>query len=345
LLDTPDWLERLQERPRSVPEDADRPAPVLFDGTNRPIADREAWERRRRELRAAWTRALGEIPIPRDAPALEVIEEDQLDGGAITRRLVRYEAEPGLPIEGYLLRPAGDEAKQRPGIAVFHSTTDSTIRQPAGLDGPEDKHIGVQMARRGSIAFCPRNFLWQYGRPGELGSAVEWLRKQHPGVTGMAKMLYDARRAVDALTGVPGVDAARIGAIGHSLGAKEALYLAAFDERVKAAVASEGGVGVGYSNWDAPWYLGEQVTRPGFGLDHAQVLALAAPRAVLLIGGDSADGARSWPYVEAARPAWELYGRGEAVGLLNHGRGHEYPEEAREAAGLWLGWFLGDEVR
>ena len=98
------------------------------------------------------------------------------------------------------------------------------------------------------------------------------------------------------------VDPDRLGAIGHSLGGKEALFLAAFDDRIRAAVSSEGGIGIGYSNWDAPWYHGEDVHRPGFPLDHAQVLALVAPRSFLLVGGDSADGDRSWPYIDACLP-------------------------------------------
>ena len=57
----------------------------------------------------------------------------------------------------------------------------------------------------------------------------------------MAKMLYDAMRAVDVLESLPYVDKQRLASVGHSLGAKETLYLAAFDERIKAAVASEGG--------------------------------------------------------------------------------------------------------
>ena len=119
---------------------------------------------------------------------------------------------------------------------------------------------------------CPRCFLWEYRRGTRLETAVDWLRARHPGVTGMAKMLYDASRAVDLLVAIDEVDPRRIGAIGHSLGAKEVLYLAAFDERIRAAVSSEGGIGLTYSNWDAPWYLGEAIRRPGFGLDHGQVL-------------------------------------------------------------------------
>jgi hypothetical protein len=94
------------------------------------------------------------------------------------------------------------------------------------------------------------------------------------------------------------------------------------------------------SNWDAPWYLGDAIRRPGFPLDHGQVLALSAPRAFLLIGGDSADGDQSWPYIEAALPLWKLLGSPEAVGLLNHHQGHAFPPPALERSMQWLDWSL-----
>src|SRR5262249_60029602 len=101
---------------------------------------------------------------------------------------------------------------------------DYTIRQPAGLEGPSDKHIGLHLARRDYVAFCPRCFLWQYAEPKRLPTAVDWLRRRHPGVTGMAKMLLDARRAGDLLASQPDVSPVRLGSIGPSLGAKEVLY-------------------------------------------------------------------------------------------------------------------------
>ncbi len=104
---------------------------------------------------------------------------------------------------------------------------------------------------------------------------------------GMAKMLYDAMRTVDVLESLPEVDRNRIGAVGHSLGTKETLYLAALDERVKVAVASEGGIGFRSTNWDAPWYLGEAIRDEQFPLNHHQLLALIAPRPILILGGES----------------------------------------------------------
>ncbi len=335
-----DLLANLQVAPAALPPGTTRPAPLLFDTQHQPITTPEAWAERRALIRDAWTAYLGTIQAPRTAPVLTVLEEDQPEG--VIRQLVRYEAEPGLPVEAYLLRPAEHAAKpaSRPGMVVLHSTTPDTIRQPAGLAGTPEKHIGLYLARRGYVTFCPRNFLWQYGSSRNLKEAVAWLNKRRPAITGMAKMLFDAVRAVDALAAQPDVDPDRLGAIGHSLGGKEALYLAAFDDRVRAAVSSEGGIGLSYSNWEASWYLGDTIQRPGFGMDHGQVLALVAPRAFLLFGGDSADGAWSWPYIEANLPVWSLLGAPDAIGLLNHHQGHTLPPIAIATADAWLDHYL-----
>ena len=158
----------------------------------------------------------------------------------------------------------------------------------------------------------------------------------HPGVTGMAKMLHDAELAVDLLVARQHVDGGRICAIGHSLGAKEVLYLAAFDERVKVTVSSEGGIGTRYSNWQSPWYLGPARERLGPKREHHELVALAAPRPFLLVGGESADGDKSWPFIEAALPVYRLYGPSPALGLLNHRKGHDVPPPAWERIEQWL---------
>lgn len=340
MPERPSWLDEVRRPPAKVPPTATRPAPLLFDDQHRPVTTAAAWQARRSELERRWLDFLGTIPRHQDPTPPAVLEEDRRDG--VVRQLVRYESEPGLPVEAYLLRPIdppGAAVSFRPGVVVLHSTIDYTIRQPAGLEGPADKHIGLHLARRGHVAFCPRCYLWQYGDGKRIEKAVDWLRRRHPGVTGMAKMLHDARRAVDVLAALPGVDAKRLSAVGHSLGAKEALYLAAFDGRIRVAVSSEGGIGLGYSNWEAPWYLGDAIRRPGFPLDHGQVLALAAPRALLLIGGDSADGDASWPYIEAALPVWALLGAPDAVGLYNHRQGHAFPPASMTRTAEWVEWF------
>jgi hypothetical protein len=134
---------------------------------------------------------------------------------------------------------------------------------------------------------------------------------------------------VDYLESLPYVDKDRIGCIGHSLGAKEVLYAAAFDERYKVAVFSEGGIGLSFSNWDAIWYLGSDIKKSDFDLEHHQLIALIAPRAFLLLAGNSADNDKSWAFIASATPVYKLLGMTENIGWFNHRFGHRYPPEAQ----------------
>jgi pimeloyl-ACP methyl ester carboxylesterase len=153
-------------------------------------------------------------------------------------------------------------------------------------------------------------------------------------------MLWDAPRGVDLLESLEEVDRKRLGAVGHSLGGKEALYLAAFDERIKATVSSEGGVGLRFSNWHDPWYVGDAIKRPDFAREHHELVAMIAPRPFLLLGGDSADGDRSWPFIAAALPVYCLYGEPRRVGLFNHKKGHSVPPEAEKRLYEWLSTYV-----
>jgi len=153
-------------------------------------------------------------------------------------------------------------------------------------------------------------------------------------------MLFDAMRAVDVLVSLKEVDANRIGAMGHSLGAKEAFYLGAFDNRVKVIVSNEGGIGIDFSNWDDIWYLGKEIHE--FGQKHHEVLSLVAPKPFLLIGGDSADGDISRPYIEAILPVYDLYGADmrKNIQLKNHATGHNVAPIAEKWTYDWLNEFL-----
>jgi dienelactone hydrolase len=328
------WLAEIQKPPEKVPEGGAKLAELLVDGQGRRITTREGWEIRRAELRRWWLEFLGPPPAKREAaPKLEVIAEDRPEG--LVRQLVRYEVEPGLATEAYLVKPAKVEGKA-PGIVALHSTVDHSIRQPAGVEGAPEKAFGLQLARRGCVVICPRNYLWpENGRIAAKEEAEKFLRRA-PGTKGMMKMLYDAQVATDILAALPEVDAKRLGAVGHSLGAKETLYLAAFDERIKATVSSEGGIGTKFSNWNAPWYLGPAIDEPTFTHEHHELLALTAPRPFLLVGGESADGDRGWPFIAAALPVYELYGRPARLGQFNHRQGHAVPPAAVKRIEEWL---------
>jgi hypothetical protein len=75
-------------------------------------------------------------------------------------------------------------------------------------------------------------------------------------------------------------------------------------------------------------------------MENHQVLALCAPRPMLILGGDSADGDASWPLVQAALDVYRLLGADDRIGLVNHHGKHSFPRAARETAYRWLDHWL-----
>ena len=310
--------------------------PLLVDDASQPLTTPAQWQQRRAALRQRWQSLLGEFPAVRVPLKTEVLATEELPD--FTRQHVKYQIQEGVFTDAYLLTPKRAPGR-RPAVVVFHQTVGSHARQAAGLDvsNPELNH-GVQLVRRGYVVVCPRCYIFDDGT--NFAGNVKLVQQRNPAWTGMARMTFDGVRAVDFLASLPAVDADRIGALGHSLGAKEVLFAAAFDERYKVAVFSEGGIGLKFTNWDAPWYLGPAVRQTGFAGELHEVLALIAPRGFLLLAGESADGDRSWRFIDAARPVYRLLGAEKNLGSLNHRQGHRYPAAARETAEEFLDRFL-----
>lgn len=332
------WLHEVQKEPASKPKPIRPLSPLM---TKEELGSKNAlsqWESRRRELSGAWQQVLGPDLERPSQLAMEVLEIEQLSG--LTRKRIRYENEVGEFLTAYLLEPMRT-ADRGPAIVALHATTQATNKTIAGIGGTRDEQIGLRLAERGYTVICPENFLWVGGK--KYDQAVADFQNKYPNSLGMRKMLFDASRAVDVLVSLPNVDTKRIGAVGHSLGAKEVLYLAAFDERISVAVFSEGGIEFESTNWQAPWYLGPIVQDKTFGRNHHELIALIAPRPFLVLGGEAngaADGDRTWPFIEAALPIYKLYGATPRVGLLNHHEGHTISDASFEKMSEWFEVYL-----
>ncbi len=310
--------------------------PLLTSAEGRPIKTLAEWKKQREIIKNRWADYLGVLKPNPKKPVLKVLKEEHVDG--VIRQFVEYEGEAGITDIGYLLKPEKIIGKI-PGIVAMHSTSDNQMVYIAGVEKGRILPFGFKLAQQGYIVFCPQCFLWH--NKGELTYEQVTLRFQerHPGSKGMAKMLFDAQRAVDVLLSQKETDPDRIGATGHSLGAKEVLYLGGFDDRVKVIVSNEGGVGIDFSNWDAIWYLGEDIH--SFGHQQHEILSLSAPKPFLLIGGDDADGEKSQPYIDAVRPIYSLYGTDpERLALYNHGTGHSPTPVAEQRHYDWMKKFL-----
>lgn len=304
---------------------------LLVDDEGNIISDLSGWSKQREVIKNRWSNYLGILKPNPNPPKLKILTEESIEG--LIRQYVEYESEPGLFVKGYLLKPKGI-VKSLPGVVALHSTTDNKMQYIAGVETGKIVQLGYKMAKQGFVVFCPMCFLWHEKEDRTYEQQVEIFQERHPESKGMAKMLFDAQRAVDVLVSLKEVDSNRIGALGHSLGAKEAFYLGAFDDRVKVIVSNEGGIGIDFSNWDAPWYLGKEIH--SFGHAHHELLALCAPKPFLLIGGDSADGTISIPYINAVKPVYELYGKQQKISLFNHGQGHSIAPEAERLTYDWI---------
>jgi dienelactone hydrolase len=334
----PDWPSLLQKpyADRPVPDLGLRPLLVTPDG--KPVTTPAEWERTRAALRDAWLARLGR---PREKPRdldVRVEQSEQLDG--YTRQLVSLRTEGDDRLRAYLLTPSGIGATDKPpAVVVFHATTRDTLRQPVGLGEKPELALAVHLVRRGYVTLSPECYILKDPAGWAKGQA-DALEKRRPGWTGLGKMTFDAGRCIDYLETLPAVDRERIGCIGHSLGAKEVLYAMAFEPRYRVGVFNEGGIGLRMSNWTDPWYLTDKMKPRIPEMENHQVLALAAPRPVLILGGDSADGDASWPFVKAVLPVYDLLGAGDRVGLYNHCGKHSFPRDGRRIAYRWLDFWL-----
>lgn len=332
------WLDSVTSPPAEVTIPPTELSPLFTTSTTNI---KTAWPSRRADIRSAWLNILGPLPqAPADGITTKLIADESL--ATCTRQLIKYEAEPGRYVRAYLLRPVGDETTTRPGVVVFHPTNKQSIKVVAGTGGRPDQHLALHLVERGFVCICPENYI---NEERSWNAAVAETKKRHPDSTGMATMLADGMRAVDVLLDQPGVDPDRIGTIGHSLGAKEVLYLMAFDNRVKAGVFSEGGIGLSFSNWNANWYLGKQINATNFGHDHHELLALIIPRPLLIFGGETgraADGDRTWSYVMAANELSQQLGHPPRIGFINHHEGHFFSPAMAEKGFEWLDGWLGE---
>lgn len=330
------WFAQFQQVPDGYRNELGGLTPLAPDGESAG-----EWRVRRKQLEAKWERILGHpslgAPPKPETRLLREVYEDFYTG-----RLMELRTEPDRWEKVYLMVPKKPTRRPMPVVITPYYDVDTPAGKNLGghlFSTSYVRHFGEEMARRGFAVLAIRCWDESYGE--DEAEAVSNLYERHPEWTGLGKWVWDSRRALDYLATVDGLDMKRVGMIGHSLGGKMTLYAAAMDPRITAAVSSEPGIGVRFSNYDDYWYLSEElVERPREPFDQHELLALIAPRPFLLIGGDSADNDKSWYYINAAKTVYKNLGGAERIGYYNHRRGHSPTPEAYELGLEWLEHFL-----
>ncbi|MFN0122553.1 MAG: alpha/beta hydrolase [Blastocatellia bacterium] len=314
-----------------------------FAQTSAPPMTRSAWEKQRAQTLAGMQAVMGPLPARAKLPLdIRVPETETLPG--FTRRKITYQAEPGDAVPAYLLIPTGLR-KRAPAMLCLHQTTRIGKQEPAGLGGSANLQYARELAERGYVCIVP-----DYPYLGEN----TFVPYDHGYVSCTMKGIVNHMRAVDVLLSLKEVNPGRIGAIGHSLGGHNTLFVAAFDPRIRAMVTSCGFTSAHkYYNGDLTGWAGDRympLIAAKYGKDPSRIpfdfpalLAALAPRplfinAPLRDANFEVSGVRDC--LAFATPAYNLFHAGEKLVAEYPDAPHDFPKEQRRQAYAFLDRWL-----
>jgi dienelactone hydrolase len=310
-------------------------------------ADEAAITLLRERTRAGMVRVMG--PLPESvrgigtAPPVTVVEKETVSRNGYRRITVQYDADGTGHVAADLYLPDDLKAgEKRAAIVALHPTGPLGKRIVAGEGPRANRNYADELAQRGYVVLAP-----DYPSFGDL---TDYDFSKDAYESGTMKGIVNHMAGVSLLAARAEVDPDRIGTIGHSLGGHNALFLSAFDSRVKATITSCGWTpfadyyGGNLKGWTSDRYMPR--IRDDFGLDPARVpfdfpgiLALIAPRPLLSISPEKDDNfeVRGVRRVESGTVAlWKTLGDPAAVRFDYPACGHDFPPEVRRRAYTFL---------
>jgi dienelactone hydrolase len=320
--------------------------PSLVEGVQSP----QDWNTKKRpELVNLWTQILGKLePDAHDGrwfgDIRKAVIHDRREFDNYTRMEVDLPIEKDFYQKHLLLLPKNQGDGPFPAVVCWTSTSPD-YRAP-------EQWWGKWLAEHGYVVLTSWSFIRHYRDDTNYDTgAAEKVYERLGHWLALGKMAYDARREAEYLRSLKQVDPDRLGFMGFSLGAKAAVYVAAFAPEYKATVALDPHIAInGSTNWYDRWYLdwlrpfpdiptpqhtvlsllNPDRARAGFEHDHHELMALTAPRAFLLIGGSQSedhggdsDDLESWGYVNRAREVYTLLGVPERIQYVSTNNGHK----------------------
>lgn len=194
------------------------------------------WESYRKQVRARMETVMGLLPDRKlPAPVYEVT--DSLKTAKYTRLHIRVKVKDDEVVPAYLYLPNSIKKGDKiPAMIALHET-DPAGKKSVDGEGSYEKSrqtlgYGKELAARGYVVIAP-----DYP---SFGESIPYDFTQDAYESGTMKGIFNHMRCIDLLEQLDFVDNKNIGAIGHSLGGHNSMFLSAFDERVKVTVSSCG---------------------------------------------------------------------------------------------------------
>jgi dienelactone hydrolase len=225
--------------------------------------------------------------VPR--PLTPVVHDQAACDGYVRRR-VSYDVPSGRA-SAYICVP-DDLTAPAPLVFCHHQHAgefDLGKSEVCGLRGDPDQAYAAELAQRGFVTIAPDAIGFE-DRNWNDGANVGWFELSSRLVLGrtlLADCLDEVTTALDYATGLPEVDAGRIGFIGHSYGGRIALWAPAWDDRITASVSNCGCIPYRESFAHEAGFQAELVV-PGFAADYdlEDVLAVSDQCATLVIAAE-----------------------------------------------------------
>jgi dienelactone hydrolase/pimeloyl-ACP methyl ester carboxylesterase len=308
------------------------------------------WEARRTQLREQLLVANGLWPLPEKTP-LNPVVHGKVERDGYTVEKVHFESQPGHSVSGNLYRPAGTGQTPRPAVLFAHghwaggrfevakdAEAETSVKTKAEASKERAKFfmqaIPITLARLGFVVF-------QYDMIGYadskaldhrrgLDDAEAELRSQSI----MGLQTWNSVRALDFVSGLPGVDPKRIGMTGASGGGTQTFVLAGIDDRLAAAFPA-----VMVSAQMQGGCVCENCSLLRVNTGNVEIAALFAPKPLAM------SCAKDWTQnflkdgygLPELKKLYGLYGKQENVeakAWLEYG--HNYNQPAREFMYAWF---------
>lgn len=316
------------------------------DGPTQFATTATEWAARKKSILTGMETVMGQLPHlgSRKPPEVELIEE--VDCGNYVRRSIVYQSQRDNKVPAFLCVPKAalkKDTQPLPAVLCLHPT-DNTVGNGVvvGLGGKPNRQYASELASRGYITLAPAYPLLANYQPDVKG--LGWK-------SGTLLAVWDNIRGIDLLCSLPFVRPNAIGAIGHSLGGHNALYTAAFDDRIAAVVSS-----CGFDSYQ-DYYGGDQAKwLPGKGwtqlrympelanyrhrlneipFDFDEILATIAPRPVLVVAPLHDSNFRTDSVRRLMKNASTVYALHQAenrLTLLQPDCAHDFPTPMRDEA-------------
>ena len=319
---------------------------LMYNG--KKITTVSQWNKKRKTILAHMQEAMGPLPGLKGLPPFNSRVLDSIVSEGYIRYTIAFTVAENEALPALLYVP-NDAAKNKkiPAVIALHGTDRLGKLSVAGQSALANRDYAKKLAERGYVVLAP-----DYP---DFGGLEHYDFDGDRYQSGTMKGIFDHIRCVDYLQSLSFVDPDKIAVIGHSLGGHNAIFLGAFDQRVKVVISSSGwtlfpyydlgpAMEKQYGGKLGPWaqkrympLLREQyqLKPERIPFDFDAIIASIAPR-IFFTNSPLRDANFSNAGVKAGleniRKIYELYNRPDALYARFPDAGHDFPEDVTREA-------------